>query len=52
MRGLRSSSIQGDVYRKQIEILRILSEHEKPVGSFLIRKELAKRGFFLSERGR
>ncbi|RLI39533.1 NrpR transcriptional repressor [Candidatus Bathyarchaeota archaeon] len=50
MRGLRSSSIQGDVYRKQIEILRILSEHEKPVGSFLIRKELAKRGFFLSER--
>lgn len=47
---MSSSSAQGDAYRKQIEILRILSEYERPVGSFLIRRELAKRGFFLSER--
>ncbi len=39
-----------EVDRKQIEILRILSEYNGPVGSSLIRKELAKRGFFLSDR--
>ena len=39
-----------EVYRKQIEILRILSEHNEPIGSSVIRKELARRGFFLSER--
>ena len=38
------------VDRKQLEILRILSEYNEPVGSSLIRKELARRGFFLSER--
>jgi len=38
------------VDRKQLEILRILSEYSEPVGSSTIRKELAKRGFFLSER--
>lgn len=36
--------------RKQIEILRILSEHAEPIGSSIIQRELAKRGFLLSER--
>jgi repressor of nif and glnA expression len=36
--------------RKVIEILRILSEFEGPVGSTLLKRELRKRGFFLSER--
>ena len=39
-----------EVYRKQIEILRILSEQSEPMGSSLLRRELAKRGFPLSER--
>lgn len=39
-----------EVYRKQIEILRILSEQSEPMGSSLLRRELAKRGFLLSER--
>ena len=39
-----------EVDRKQLEILRILSEYNEPVGSSLIRRELARRGFFLSER--
>ncbi|MEM2238829.1 MAG: NrpR regulatory domain-containing protein [Candidatus Bathyarchaeia archaeon] len=41
---------QEEVYRKQIEILRILSEQNEPIGSSLLRRELAKRGFPLSER--
>jgi repressor of nif and glnA expression len=36
--------------RKQIEILRVLSEHDKPVGSFIIKEELRTRGIFLSDR--
>jgi len=44
------SKVSNDVYRKQLEILRVLSEYSQPVGSSIIRKELAKRGFFLSER--
>ena len=36
--------------RKEIEILRILSEFENPLGSKLIKQELRKRGFILSER--
>ena len=36
--------------RKAIEILRILSEHDIPVGSTLLKRELRKRGFLLSER--
>ncbi len=36
--------------RKEIEILRILSESQEPLGSTLIKRELEKRGFFLSER--
>ena len=36
--------------RKEIEILRILSEFESPVGSTLLKRELRKRGFLLSER--
>lgn len=41
---------QEEVYRKQIEILRILSEQSEPTGSSVLRRELAKRGFPLSER--
>jgi repressor of nif and glnA expression len=36
--------------RKTIEILRILSEFDSPVGSTLLKRELRKRGFLLSER--
>jgi repressor of nif and glnA expression len=39
-----------ELSRKEIEILRILSEFSEPVGSTLIRRELEKRGFFLSDR--
>jgi repressor of nif and glnA expression len=40
----------GESTRKEIEILRVLSEFEKPIGSTLLRRELGKRGFLLSER--
>jgi repressor of nif and glnA expression len=40
----------GELDRKQIEILRILSEHAEPIGSSIIQRELAKRGFLFSER--
>ncbi|MDG6222814.1 MAG: DUF128 domain-containing protein [Candidatus Bathyarchaeota archaeon] len=36
--------------RKEIEILRILSEFGNPLGSTLLKRELKKRGFLLSER--
>ncbi|MCW4015911.1 MAG: NrpR regulatory domain-containing protein [Candidatus Bathyarchaeota archaeon] len=36
--------------RKEIEILRILSEFADPVGSTLLKRELRKKGFLLSER--
>ena len=36
--------------RKEIEMLRILSEFDVPVGSTLLKRELRKRGFLLSER--
>jgi repressor of nif and glnA expression len=36
--------------RKEMEILRILSEYDSPVGSTLLKRELRKRGFLLSER--
>ena len=36
--------------RKEIEILRILSEFSDPVGSTLLNRELRKRSFLLSER--
>jgi len=39
-----------ELSRKEIEILRILSESPEPIGSTFIRRELEKRGFFLSER--
>lgn len=39
-----------DSARKEIEILRILSEFDSPVGSTLLKRELRKRGFLLSER--
>jgi repressor of nif and glnA expression len=39
-----------EISRKEIEILRILSESTEPIGSTIIRRELEKRGFFLSER--
>jgi len=40
----------GESARKEIEILRVLSEFDSPVGSTLLRRELRKRGFLLSER--
>ncbi len=36
--------------RKEIELLRILSEFDSPLGSTLLKRELRKRGFLLSER--
>lgn len=39
-----------EISRKEVEILRILSESTEPLGSTLIRRELERRGFFLSER--
>ncbi|MEM2541257.1 MAG: NrpR regulatory domain-containing protein, partial [Candidatus Methanomethylicia archaeon] len=39
-----------EVSRREIEILRILSESREPIGSTLIRRELEKRGIFISER--
>ena len=36
--------------RKEIEMLRILSEFDVPVGSTLLKRELRQRGFLLSER--
>jgi HTH-type transcriptional regulator, global nitrogen regulator NrpRI len=36
--------------RKEIELLRILSEFDIPLGSTLLKRELRKRGFLLSER--
>lgn len=38
------------VSRKEVEILRILSESTEPLGSTVIQRELERRGFFLSER--
>jgi repressor of nif and glnA expression len=43
-------SQENESARKEIEILRILSESEDPVGSTLLKRELRKRGFLLSER--
>jgi repressor of nif and glnA expression len=39
-----------DAARKEIEILRILSEFDSPVGSTLLKREMRRRGFLLSER--
>ena len=43
-------SQENESARKEIEILRILSEFASPVGSTLLKRELRKRGFLLSER--
>ena len=43
-------SQESESARKEIEILRILSEFDIPVGSTLLKRELRKRGFLLSER--
>jgi HTH-type transcriptional regulator, global nitrogen regulator NrpRI len=43
-------SQENESARKEIEMLRILSEFEGPVGSTLLKRELRKRGFLLSER--
>ena len=43
-------SEQNDSTRKELEILRLLSEYDRPVGSTLIGQELRKKGFLLSER--
>lgn len=47
---MASTKTREDAYRKEIEILRILSEHREPVGSTVIRRELARRGFLISDR--
>ncbi len=47
-RGLLSA--ENDSVRKEIEILRVLSEYDNPVGSTLLGRELRKRGILLSER--
>lgn len=44
------ASRRNEGYRKEIEILRILSEFDRPVGSTTIGKELFRRGFPLDER--
>jgi len=36
--------------RKGFEILRVLSEYDNPVGSTVLRRELRKKGFLLSDR--
>lgn len=43
-------SLGNESSRKEIEILRILSEFDNAVGSTLLKRELRKRGFLLSER--
>jgi repressor of nif and glnA expression len=43
-------SVGNESTRKEVEILRILSEFNSPVGSTLIKRELRKRGFLFSER--
>jgi repressor of nif and glnA expression len=42
-------SLGNESTRKKIEILRVLSEFDSPVGSTLLKRELRKRGFLLSE---
>ncbi|MCL7393381.1 MAG: NrpR regulatory domain-containing protein [Thaumarchaeota archaeon] len=39
-----------EISRLELEILRILSETTKPIGSRLLQRELEKRGFLLNER--
>ena len=36
--------------RKEVEMLRVLSEYDSPIGSTVLRRELRKKGFLLSER--
>jgi repressor of nif and glnA expression len=48
--GKRHMSLENGSTRKEIEILRILSEFDGPVGSTLLKRELRKKGFLLSER--
>jgi repressor of nif and glnA expression len=43
-------SLENESTRKEIEMLRVLSEFDSPVGSTLLKRELRKRGFLLSER--
>ena len=43
-------SHENESARKEIEMLRILSEFDSPVGSTFLKRELRKRGFLLSER--
>jgi repressor of nif and glnA expression len=42
--------VENESTRKEIEMLRILSEFDSPIGSTLLKRELRKRGFLLSER--
>ncbi len=41
---------QNESNRKEIEILKALSGHDKPLGSTMLSRELRRRGFLLSER--
>jgi repressor of nif and glnA expression len=47
---LNTLSVEDGSTRKEIEILRVLSEYNEPVGSTLLARELRKKGFLLSER--
>jgi repressor of nif and glnA expression len=47
---MRRVAESGESTRKEVEILRVLSEFDKPVGSTVLKEELGKRGFLLSER--
>lgn len=42
---------QSDAERKEIAILRVLSESSQPLGSITIARELERYGIYLSERG-
>jgi repressor of nif and glnA expression len=43
-----SSAEEG--YRKEIEILKVLSEHRMPLGSTILQRELTKKGFLVNDR--
>ncbi|MDI9620069.1 MAG: NrpR regulatory domain-containing protein [Candidatus Nezhaarchaeota archaeon] len=39
-----------ELSRKEVEVLRVLSESSEPLSSAVIKRELERKGFFLSER--
>ncbi|MEM3693833.1 MAG: NrpR regulatory domain-containing protein [Candidatus Bathyarchaeia archaeon] len=48
MKAMVSPAEEG--YRKEIEILRILSENRMPMGSTILQRELTKKGFLVNDR--